>query len=124
MVLLAGDEERISILAYLLKTNCFHLIRASDPLEAEKQFLKNPVIDLVIIRFMNPDTSVQLTENLKRLDSRVPIILFEASSDAANALLNKSNSAGELLETIKDVTRRKRGPQMTLKRQLSAALSS
>ena len=128
-----NNEQELSVLKFMLTTNGYRVVTATTGQEAIGIFAGTPV-DLVLADFgipqMNGD---QLLGRLKRIASHVPMILrcdpqrIGSEIHAADALLaKKSCSSQELLERIKVMSARKRGPrklaqQMDPVAQLAAA---
>jgi CheY-like chemotaxis protein len=112
------NEQDLSILKFMLATNGYRVITATSGQEALGLFAEFQV-DLVLADFGMPQMNGnQLVDRLKRLGPHVPMILLgdpqKMGSDihAADALLAKKNcSPQELLERIKVMSARKRGPR-------------
>ncbi|HEY5221236.1 MAG TPA: response regulator [Candidatus Paceibacterota bacterium] len=129
VILLVGDnEQELSVLKFTLATNGYSVLAATNSSEAVDVFKSAPSIDLVIADFgMSTTNGTPLAERLNRLNSNVPIILLgnpaEMSNDPfpANALLAKTISSTELLERVKFMTARKRGPRKKVPTQEPAA---
>lgn len=112
------NEQELSVLKFMLATNGYRVVSATSGQEAIGIFAETPV-DLVLADFGMPQMDgSQLVHRLKRMASHVPMILFgdpqRMSSEihAADALVAKKNcSPQELLERIKVMSARKRGPR-------------
>ena len=123
ILLVDNDEQGLSVLKFMLKTNFYYVIATTDPHDAVNLF-NDSSINLVIadveMRGMN---GMELAEILKRLDSSVPIILLGNPPESfkelhpADALLNKAIPPAELLECVKNMTARKRGPKKRMQKQ-------
>jgi CheY-like chemotaxis protein len=117
------NEQELSVLKFMLATNGYRVLSASNGQEAIAIFSSAPLIDLVLSDTNMPQMSGgQLAERLKRMAGHVPIILLgDAQAGApfgsgeihvADALLTrKTCSSQELLERIKVMSARKRGPR-------------
>ena len=117
------NEQELSVLKFMLATNGYRVLAATNGQEAIAIFTSVPQVDLVLADTTMPQMSGgQLVERLKRLSNRVPMILLGdgqtgALSGAgeihvADALLTKKNCPPqELLERIKVMSARKRGPR-------------
>jgi len=113
------NEQELSVLRFLLQTNGYRVLSASNGQEAIAVFSSAPQIDLVLASTRMPQmTGHQLVERLKRIASYVPMLLFDdnqpASGEihAADAMVTRKNcTAQELLERIKVMSARKRGPR-------------
>lgn len=117
------NEQELSVLKFMLATNGYRVLSATNGQEAIAIFASTPQIDLVLTDTNMPQMNgKQLVERLKRLASHVPMILLgdaQAGAPAgageihlADALLTKKNcSSQELLERIKVMSARKRGPR-------------
>ena len=128
------NEQELSVLKFMLATNGYRVLAATNGQEAIAVFASAPQIDLVLADTHMPQMSGgQLVERLKRMAAHVPMILLgdaqamSAEIHAADALLARKNcSSQELLERIKVMSARKRGPRkgaqrMPQVRELAAA---
>ncbi len=112
------NEQELSVLKFMLSTNGYRVVSASTGQEAIGVFKEAPV-DLVLAEFAMPQmTGKQLVERLKGIAAHVPMILLgdpQAMSGGlqmADAQLAKKNcTSQELLERIKIMSARKRGPR-------------
>jgi CheY-like chemotaxis protein len=117
----------------MLATNGYRVVSALTGQEAIGIFAEIPV-DLVLADFAMPQMNgCQLVDRLKEIASHVPMVLLGDPQKMGNelhgadALLAKKNcSAQELLERIKVMSARKRGPRkgtvrVTHQVQLAAA---
>jgi len=112
------NEQELSVLAFMLATNGYRVLAALNGQEAIEMFAATTV-DLVLADFAMPQMNGnQLVNRLKQTASHIPMILLgdpqKMGSDihAADALIAKKNcSAQELLERIKVMSARKRGPR-------------
>ena len=136
-----GNEQDLSVLRFTLSTNGYRVLSASNGHEAIDIFRSAPQIDLVLSDANMPQMSgSQLVERLKRVAGHVPMILLgEAQSGApgaarplggaesaeihrADAMLTRKNcSTQELLERIKVMSARKRGPRKGAQRMPQVA---
>jgi CheY-like chemotaxis protein len=104
------------------------VVSATNGQEAIGIFAGTPV-DLVLVDFAMPQMNgCQLVERLKQITAHVPMILLGdpqkmgGEMHAADALLHKKNcSPQELLERIKVMSARKRGPRKGSQRLIPAA---
>lgn len=112
------NEQELSVLKFMLTTNGYKVVSASNGQEAIGIFAETPV-DLVLADFSLPQMNgSQLVERLKQMAAHIPMILLGdpqkmgGEMHAADALLAKKNcSPEELLERIKVMSARKRGPR-------------
>lgn len=112
------NEQELSVLKFMLETNGYRVIAATSGQEAIGLFGAS-AIDLVLTDFAMPQMNGnQLVDRLKQIASHIPMILLGdpqkmgGDTHAADALLAKKNiSAQELLERIKVMSARKRGPR-------------
>ena len=103
------NEQELSVLKFMLATNG----REAIGIFAETS------VDLVLADYSMPQMNgCQLVERLKQIASHVPMIVLgdpqrmAGEMHAADALLAKKNcSSQELLERIKVMSARKRGPR-------------
>jgi len=113
------NEQELSMLKFMLATNGYRVLTASNGQEAIAVFATALQIDLVLADTTMPQMSGgQLVERLKRMRGHVPMILLgdvqaaNGELHVADAVLVKKNcSAQELLERIKVMSARKRGPR-------------
>jgi len=112
------NEQELSVLTFMLATNGYRVVSATTGQEAIAIFGETAV-DLVLADFAMPQMNGdQLVQRLKEIASHIPMILLgdpqKMGGDihAADALLAKKNcSSQELLEKIKLMSARKRGPR-------------
>ena len=112
------NEQELSVLKFMLATNGYKVVSATNGQEAISIF-GEIAVDLVLADFAMPQMNGnQLVDRLKQLAPHIPMILLgdpqKMGSDlhAADVLLAKKNcSAQELLERIKVMSARKRGPR-------------
>lgn len=129
-----NNEQELSVLRFMLTTNGYRVLSASNGHEAIAIFTNAPQVDLVLADTTMPGMNgIQLAERLKRVRYHAPTILLgdgpAASGDihVADAVLaRKSCSSQELLERVKVMSARKRGPRkgaarMPQMEQLAAA---
>ncbi len=112
------NEQELSVLKFMLITNGYKVVSASTGQEAIELFSETQV-DLVLSDYGMPQMNGdQLTERLKQLAPHVPMLLLGdpqkmgGEVHAADVVLAKKNcSTQELLERIKVMSARKRGPR-------------
>lgn len=113
-----SNEQELSVLSFMLSTNGYKVLAATSAHDAEDLFGDNQV-DLVLADSNLPQSSGdQLVRKLKQMASHVPMILLgdpakmNGQLHAADALLaKKACSPMELLERVKMMSARKRGPR-------------
>lgn len=112
------NEQELSVLKFMLSTNGYRVLSASNGREAMEIFAETAV-DLVLSDYAMPQMNGdQLVNRLKQMASHIPMILMgdpQKMGDhmhGADALLAKKNcTSHELLERIKVMSARKRGPR-------------
>ena len=112
------NEQDLSILKFMLSTNGYRVVSASNGADAIDLFA-DLTVDLVLSDYAMPQMNGdQLVNRLKQIASHVPMILLgdpQKMGDqlhGADALLPKKTcSPQELLERIKLMSARKRGPR-------------
>ena len=112
------NEQELSVLKFTLSTNGYRVVTANNGHDAIGVFSDHP-IDLVLSDYAMPHMNGdQLVNRLKEIASHVPMILLgdpQKMCDqlhGADALLPKKTcSPQELLERIKVMSARKRGPR-------------
>ena len=119
IILCVDDNElELSVLKFMLSTNGYRVLSATTGQEAVSIF-SGTQVDLVLADFAMPQMNgSQLVERLKQIASHVPMILLGepqkmgSELHRADAMLAKKNcSPLELLERIKVMSARKRGPR-------------
>jgi two-component system response regulator CpxR len=121
------NEQELSVLTFMLATNGYKVLSASNGQDAISMFAEASV-DLVLTDFAMPQMNGnQLVSRLKQIAGHVPMILLGdpqkmgGDSHAADALLAKKNYTPlELLEKVKTMSARKRGPRKGSVRSVSA----
>ena len=112
------NEQELSVLKFMLATNGYRVVSATNGQEAIGIFAGTPV-DLVLADYAMPQMDGnQLVDRLKQIAPHVPMILLGdpqkmgGEIHSADALLAKKNcSTQELLERIRLMSARKRGPR-------------
>lgn len=112
------NEQELSVLSFMLSTNGYRVLSATNGQEAIAAFQSAPV-DLVVSDYSMPQMNgAQLVSRLKNIAGHVPMLLLgdpqtmAGEMHSADALLHKKNcSSQELLERIKLMSARKRGPR-------------
>jgi CheY-like chemotaxis protein len=112
------NEQELSVLTFMLVTNGYKVLSASSGQDAIGMFAETAV-DLVLTDFAMPQMNgSQLVDRLKQVAQHIPMILLGdpqrmgGDIHAADALLAKKNcTSQELLERIKTMSARKRGPR-------------
>lgn len=121
------NEQDLSVLKFMLSTNGYRVLSANNGQEAVSIFAEN-LVDLVLADFFMPQMSGdQLVNRLKQIASHVPMILLgdpqkmNGQIHGADALLaKKACSPQELLERVKIMSARKRGPRKGMHRTAAA----
>lgn len=119
------NEQELSVLSFMLSTNGYRVLSACNGQEAIEAFSTHAV-DLVLSDFSMPQMNGgQLVGRLKELGSHVPMVLLgdpqaiNGEGYAADAVLSKKNcSPAEMLERVKIMSARKRGPRKGAQRHL------
>ena len=125
------NEQELSVLTFMLTTNGYRVLAASSGQEAISMFTGEQV-DLVLADNALPQMNGrQLVERLKRMAGHVPMILLGdpqtmgGEIHLADALLAKKNCpAQELLERVKIMSARKRGPRKGGQRIMGVELAA
>ena len=128
VILCVDDSEQdLSVLSFMLSTNGYRVIAAVAAEDAIEIFATSQV-DLVLVDFAMPKMNgAQLVKRLKQMGGHVPMILLgdaqamSADIHLADAMLAKKNcSPLELLERIRIMSARKRGPRKGTHRTVPA----
>lgn len=122
------NEQELSVLSFMLQTNGYRVLAATTARDAEELFSENQV-DLVLADFSRPNSSGdQQIRGLKQMAPHVPMILLADQAKmnghihAADAMLAKrACSSMELLERIKVMSARKRGPRKGMHRSTQSS---
>jgi two-component system response regulator CpxR len=122
------NEQELSVMSFMLATNGYRVVPATSGQEAIGLFARTQV-DLVLADFAMPQMNgSQLVNRLKQIASHVPMILLGdpqamgGQIHVADALLAKKQcSPQDLLERIKVMSARKRGPRKGALRQVVEA---
>ena len=125
------SEQELSVLRFMLSTNGYRALGAANAQEAVS-VLASVQVDLALVGFsMQPSHGKPLVERMKRTAAHVPVILLGdpgvqgAEIHAADACLaRKSCSAQQLLERVKVMSARKRGPRKGSQRATVAELAA
>jgi len=120
------NEQELSVLKFMLTTNAYRVHSALNGQEAIAIIASGQQIDLALIDAQMPQMSgAQLVERLKRMAPQVPMVLLGDVPTAggeihlADATLTRKNcSTMELLELIKKMSARKRGPRKGAQRSI------
>ncbi|HUX28336.1 MAG TPA: response regulator [Terracidiphilus sp.] len=127
VILCVDDSEQdLSVLKFMLETNGYRVLSATNGQEALGIFA-DCLVDLVLADFSMPQMNGgQLVSLLKQIASHVPMILLgdpqkmAGQMHCADALLAKKTcSPQELLERIKVMSARKRGPRKGMHRMVT-----
>jgi len=119
IILCVDDNElELSVLKFMLSTNGYRVLSATTGQEALDLFSEIQV-DLVLADFAMPEMNgSQLIVLLKQIASHIPMILlgnpaaYAGQIHSVDALLSKRlTTPGELLERVKMMSARKRGPR-------------
>ena len=124
------NEQDLSVLKFMLTTNGYRVLAATTGQEAIDLFLENSV-DLVLADHAMPQMNGdQLVARLKQIASHVPMALLgdpqkmNGQIHGADALLAKKTcTPQELLERVKLMSARKRGPRKGMQRMVGAELA-
>ncbi len=121
-ILCVDDDERsLSIRKVLLETRGYRVLTCSDP-ECAVELMRRGGIDLVLTDLMMPKLNgARLIDQLKTISPETPALLFSgcvsccSEDHVADAWLPKGEFAPmELLERIRVLLIRKRGPKRTV----------
>jgi len=118
------NEQELSVMTFMLNTNGYRVVPATNGQEAIELF-SGMQVDLVLADYAMPQMNgAQMVSRMKQIASHVPMILLGDPQSMggqihlADALLAKKQcSPQELLERIKIMSARKRGPRKGTLRQ-------
>lgn len=121
ILLVDDDENRLSILKFLLETNSYRVVAAGGGKLALAEFLATPAIDLVIAEASMPQISgEQLIARLKKIRPYIPMVLLVgpgvvvSPESLDDGMREHSHPSVQLLDWIKIKTSCKRGPRNRL----------
>jgi two-component system, OmpR family, response regulator CpxR len=122
------NEQELSVMSFMLNTNGYRVVPATNGLEAIELF-SGMQVDLVLADYTMPQMNGnQLVNRLKQIASHVPMILLGDPQSmggqihVADALIAKKQcSPQDLLERVKIMSARKRGPRKGAVRQAPIA---
>jgi two-component system, OmpR family, response regulator CpxR len=117
------NEQDLSVLKFMLATNGYRVLAATNGQEAIAIF-GDHLVDLVLADASMPQMNGdQLIRRLKQLAAHVPMVLMgdaqkmDGQIHVADAIVSKKNCTPmELLECIKIKSARKRGPRKGMQR--------
>jgi len=120
------NESESSVLSYMFRTNGYRCLMANSEEEAKHIFTESTV-DIVLI-YHSTKVRPQLVNELKQVASHIPMLLVSPAADQlygqiilADALFWHKTPHIELLERIRVMARRKRGPRKGSVRQATPA---
>jgi CheY-like chemotaxis protein len=124
------NEQDLSVLKFMLVTNGYRVLAATNGQDAIALFSQTQV-DLVLADHAMPNMAGdQLVLKLKQIASHVPMVILgdpvkmNGQIHGADALLAKKTcSPQELLERVKIMSARKRGPRKGVSRLINAELA-
>jgi two-component system, OmpR family, response regulator CpxR len=122
------NEQELSVMSFMLNTNGYRVVPATNGQEAIELF-SGMQVDLVLADYAMPQMNgAQMVSRMKQIASHVPMILLGDPQSMggqihlADALLAKKQcSPQELLERVKIMSARKRGPRKGTMRQAPVA---
>lgn len=129
VILCVDDSEQdLSVLKFMLSTNGYRVLSATNGQEAVSVFSEN-MVDLVLSDFSMPGMDGdQLVSRLKQIGAHVPMVILgdpqqmNGRIHRADAVLAKKTcSPQELLERIKVMSARKRGPRKGMQRLVAGS---
>ena len=120
ILLVGSDEEQVGLLSYLLRTWGYHTFTASSAATAARSLLLMPAetpVDLLVVLWPLDDAE-ELLRGFKRGHPDIPTLALaiceqsvKFDSTVDSALCRGQCSSAEILERIKVLTARKRGPE-------------
>ena len=131
------NEQELSVMSFMLETHGYRVLPVTNSAEAltilAAVFAGGGIIDLVLSDFAMPVMNgSQLINHLKGIASHIPMILlgdptaYAGQVHRADALLSKKlTTPEELLERVKMMSARKRGPRKgTLRVEVPAEITT
>jgi len=128
LLYVSSSEQDISVMRFMLKTNRYRVLSATTSDQAVSLFTETAV-DLVLVDYeMRPGSGAEIVTKLKELAGYVPMVLLgdprtiSGPMHDADGLWDKTRMpASELLERIKVMSAKKRGPRVGWKQRLVPA---
>ena len=115
---LDSDEDDLGVLTFLLETSGFRAIKATCISEAANVLLREPVEMVIVSAATRIDDAIVSVKILKGIYSEIPLALLCNKRDLSEkfhladmAISRVDCSSAELLERIRILTVRKRGPK-------------
>lgn len=113
-----SNENDLSVLSFMLSTNGYRVLAAHNAHEAITMYSEHQVDLVLASHALNPGNGDHLVRRLKQIAHHVPMILLGDplkmgdQIHSADALVAKKNCPPhELLERIRVMSARKRGPR-------------
>ena len=111
-----SSDTELSLMKFLLETHGYRVLTAQFIQEAVALFVAFPVNLAIVTNRELDDTGSRVAERLKRIAGHVPIILLIEGSPpqftVSDAMVARKNcDSKELLERVRIMTARKRGPR-------------
>ena len=112
-----SDEDDLGVLTFMLETNGFRALKATCLSEAAAVLLKNGAELMIVSAATRIDDALLAVKTMKGICPHTPLILLCHRGDLgdkfhlADMAISRSCSSAELLERIKIITARKRGPR-------------
>ena len=122
------NEQDLSVLKFILVTNGYRVLEATNGQDAIALFTDANEVNLVLTDHAMPKMSGdELILKLKAIASHVPMVILgdpakmNGHVHGADALLTKKTiSAQELLERVKIMSARKRGPRLGIRKPVQS----
>ena len=125
-----SSDSDLSIVKFLLTTHGYNVLTAQSALEGIGVFIGTHV-DLVLVEYVPlAINGAEVVATLKRINPYVPMIILAAkefldSLHSADAMIARANcSPMELLERVKVMSARKRGPRKGVQRAMPLSASA
>jgi len=120
------SDTELSLMKFLLETHGYRVLTAQFEQEAVALFVAFQVDLAMVTNHKEDERGTKLAERLKTISAQVPIILLvEGSSPqftVSDAMVARKNcDSKELLERVKMMSARKRGPRKNTERTVPAA---
>ena len=114
----SSEENSLSVMNFFLETNQFMVLEATSADEAEGLF-RTTQVDLVLTDVAigaDEIAGVSLAKRLKQINQHIPIAVIDNGKRSIpegwyDGVINKDCTPSNLLERIKVMTARKRGPR-------------
>lgn len=122
VLIVNADEIAASVMSLMLVVNGYRVLKTGTVAEAKELWGAHP-IDLVILRFSSKGPDVlKLAKELRRPDCKILLIAEPGKIVADECIVGPQALPIEMLEFVKQLCARKRGPKFPVKLEVLAVV--